>query len=251
MKRKGLVVALAALALAGGLEAADARPRGRHVQGQVLTQHGTLGVDRSVQRDKGLRSRSTTVTGPNGGQVSGARSTAIDREAGTLDRAKDQTFRDGSTRNVDLGVTKTGDGQFTSERTITGRNGETRTQTGDFAVAKTADGRTVTGDINTPNAGQIDYSKTVARTENGRSVNAVSTFEDGTTRTRASSTACADGTCATEGALTRRNGNELTRAATRTKTDDGSVKSATTTFADGTTRNLDRDVSHEDGQVVI
>ena len=137
------------------------------------------------------------------------------------------------------------------ERTITGRNGETRTQTGDFAVAKTADGRTVTGDINTPNAGQIDYSKTVARTENGRSVNAVSTFEDGTTRTRASSTACADGTCATEGALTRRNGNELTRAATRTKTDDGSVKSATTTFADGTTRNLDRDVSHEDGQVVI
>jgi hypothetical protein len=251
MRNNTILVVAAVLAFAGAIEAAEAQPRGRRAQGQIQTQHGTLGVDRSVERGKGFRNKTTTVTGPNGGQASAARSTVIDRDAGTLDRNKDRTFVDGSTRGVDLGVSKTGDGQFAAERTVTGRNGETRTQTGDFAVTKTPDGRTITGDINTPNAGQIDYSKTVTRTENGRTVDAVSTFEDGTARTRTSSTACADGVCATDSALTRRNGNELTREATRAKTEDGSVKAATTTFADGTTRSVDRDVSHAGGQVLI
>ena len=220
------------------LNAADARER--HGRAQVQTARGAASGESTVTRTPGARSRNATWTGANGKTTSVTDERTRNRAEGTASRDHTRTFGNGDTRSVETDAQRTAPGQYDATRTVTGRNGETRTQTGEFAVDKTADGRAVTGQIQTQNAGAVDYSKTVTRGEGARTVSSSATFEDGTTRTRDSNGTCTQGAgCASQTTLVNRAGETTTIDRSRAKTEAGYEKSRTTTFADGTTRAVD------------
>jgi hypothetical protein len=180
-----------------------------------------------------------TITGENGRQRTIHDERSRDRQAGVATHDRTTTFNDGSTRTVEAERLRTGQGQYSASREVTGRNGETRVQTGDFNVTRTENGRTVTGDINTTNAGQIDYTRNVSRDEGTRSVNSSAVFEDGTSIARQSQGSCANGSCASNGSVTGRNGQTTTWEQSRTRTENGAVLERDVTFADGSTRSVD------------
>lgn len=212
------IVALTAFAAAAPFDAADARPR--------------AGRQGSVSRD-------VTVRGQNGGQRTVHDERSRNRRTGTATHDRTTTFNDGTTRTVEAERVRTGPGQYSATREVTGRNGETRTQSGDFTVTRTENGRVVTGDINTSHHGQIDTSREVSRENGVRSVNSQATFEDGTSITRASQGSCANGVCTSTGTVTNRQGGVSTWEQTRTRTENGAELSRDVTFADGTTRSVD------------
>ncbi len=248
-KKHFVAVAMAALALSAvTFSAADADARVRRSQGSVATQHGTVTGQSEVRRQEGTRQRSTVWTGPNGGQRTVEDTQSVNREAGTYNRDRTTTFNDGTTRTLDTDVQRTGEGTYSATRSVTGRNGETRTQTGDFAVQKTETGRVVTGDINTTNRGQIDYTREVSHQEGVRSVNSSATFEDGTSVSRASTGSCANGACSSSTTLTNRAGETTQIEQSRARTENGAVYSRDTTFSDGSTRAVDAErVGNGDG----
>jgi hypothetical protein len=202
-------VALTALAVpAASFD--DAEARVRRAQGTVTTNRGTYSGNAEVRRSRGARERSATVTGPNGG----SRHVEDNRTWGDGVRTHDRTttFNDGSQRTVESELLHTGEGTYSGSRQVTGRNGDTRVQTGDFTVNRTDNGRVITGDINTTNAGQIDYTREVTRGDGVRSVDATATFEDGTS---------------------------ISRSSDRVRTDNGAAYSNDVTFRDGSTRSVD------------
>lgn len=229
--------AIAALTAAAVYDTADARTRRAH--GSVTSQHGTVTAERVTHRERGSRTRDTTITGANGRQRSAHDERTWNREEGTYSRDHVTTYGDGSQRSVDVDGVRTGQGQYSVDRSVTGRNGETRTQSGDFSVERGDGVRTVTGDINTSNNGQIDYQRTVTHDQGSRSVNASATFEDGTSITRQSSGSCAGGTCSSSGVVTQRDGDQTSWEQSRTRTENGVTRARDVTFADGTTRSVD------------
>jgi hypothetical protein len=202
-------VALTALAVpAATFDDADARVR--RAEGTITTNRGAYSGNAEVRRSRGARDRTATVTGPNGG----SRHVEDSRRWGDGLRTHDRTatFNDGSQRTVESEVLRTGDGTYSGARQVTGRNGDTRVQTGDFTVNRTDNGRVITGDINTSNAGQIDYTREITRSDGVRSVDAAATFEDGST---------------------------LSRSSDRARTENGATYSNDVTFRDGSTRSVD------------
>lgn len=251
-KNFAAIAAIAMTALTVSAAYADAEARTRRTQGSVTTQRGTFSGASETVRERGSRSRDTTVTGPNGRTRSTQDDRAWNRENGTYTRDRTTTYGDGSQRNVDTDVLRTGEGAYSASREVTGRNGETRIQTGDFTRTQTENGRSLTGDINTTNAGQIDYQRDITRQDGVRSVNSSATFEDGTSISRASSGSCANGACASSGVITARNGNQTSWEQNRARTENGATLSRDTNFADGTTRSVDRErIGNGDGTGTI
>lgn len=243
-------IAMTALTASAAFDYADARTR--RVQGSAATQRGTYSGAAETTRQRGSRSRDTTVTGPNGGTRSTQDDRAWSRENGTYTHDRTTTYANGDQRTVDTDVLRTGDGTYSASREVTGRNGETRVQTGEFTRTQTENGHSVTGDINTTHAGQIDYQRDVAREDGVRSVNASATFEDGTSINRSSSASCANGACSSSGVVTARNGDQTSWDQTRTRTENGATLERDVTFADGTTRSVDRErVGNGDGTGTI
>jgi hypothetical protein len=192
---------------------------------------------RAGKAAQGSSTRERTVTGQNGRSNTVRTERTRDRDAGTYSKDRTRTYNDGSTRTTELDTQKTGEGAWSANRTVTGRNGETRTQSGDFTAEKTESGRVITGDIQTEKRGQIDYTKEVSRGEDGRSVNSSATFEDGTAITRSSTSSCVQGAgCSSQTAVTNRQGETTTIAQTRTKTEDGWTKNRETTLPNGGVR---------------
>ncbi len=249
MKIIATSLALGALALSAAsvVTVADAGARGRRVSGQVQTQRGTATVQRDTVRSRGERSRTTTATGPNGRTTSATESRTRDREEGTYARDRDRTYADGSTRSVDVDAQRTGEGTYSASRTVTGRDGDTRTQTGDFTRTTTEDGASVSGLIQTQNAGAVDYQRDVSRADGARAVTSTSTFDDGTTRSRTSATArdASTGVVTSSAAVTNRQGETRATTAVRTPTENGSTYARDTTFADGSTRAVDRTTTRD------
>lgn len=213
MKLRTLTLAAAAALTAFAVPSAsvsDAEARVRRTQGSVTTNRGTYSGNAEVRRSRGARDRTATITGPNGGSrhVEDSRRWSN----GVYSRDHITTFSDGSQRRIESELRRTGDGTYSGTREVTGRDGETRVQTGDFSVERTENGRVVTGDINTSNAGQIDYTREVTRRDGVRSVDATATFEDG---------------------------SSISRSSDRTRTENGATYSNDVTFRDGSTRSVD------------
>lgn len=245
-----LAAALAFTPVLTAFDAADARER--HVRGQVTTQRGTVQGDRTTVRQRGARTQNTTITGPNGGQRTTQDQRTWDRRDGVYTHDRTTTFNDGSQRTVDTDVLRTGRGTYSASREVTGRNGETRVQTGDFTRTRTENGRSLTGDINTTNYGQIDYRRDVSRENGVRSVNSSATFEDGSSITRASSGSCANGSCSSSGVITNRNGGQTSWEQSRTRTENGATHERDVTFADGTTRSIEAErIGNGDGTGMV
>lgn len=110
---------------------------GRSVQSSATFEDGTsIKRDTSTACAQGAGCTTTgAITGRDGGMT-----TFTETRQKTADgyaKSRDTTFKDGSTRAVDVNATKTGDGTASATRTVTGRDGETRTQTGTVAVTRT------------------------------------------------------------------------------------------------------------------
>ena len=236
-----LAAATAAL-LCSAAFIAPAEARTRHATAQVHGQRGSASAERTTVRARGERSRTTTVTGANGRTTTATDTRARDRQAGTATHEHDRTYADGATRSVDANAQRTGAGTYSASRTVTGRDGESHTQTGDFTRTATENGHSVTGTVQTENHGVIDYQRDTAHVDGTRTVNASSTFEDGTSRTRATSTSrdATTGVVSSNGSFTNRQGETTTSASVRTPTETGAIYSRDTSLADGTTREVDR-----------
>lgn len=119
---------LLAAVFASAAFAAPADARVRHAHGTVQTQHGTYHGQSTTVRQPGLRTRQATAVGPHGGT-----STLYDQRAwggGSYSHDRNRTFANGDTRTVDADAQRTAPGVWDYSRQVTGRNGETRTQTG-------------------------------------------------------------------------------------------------------------------------
>lgn len=101
---------------------------------------GLVAVDSADAFPRGHGSRSRTVewTGQNGRHRTTDVSRTWDRRAGVATRDRTTTFNDGSQRSVDVDRQRTSPGAYAVTRTVTGRNGETRTQTGDYVISRNA-----------------------------------------------------------------------------------------------------------------
>jgi hypothetical protein len=215
MKPRFAKTVLFAAAALFSLSAANADARERSGRAEIQTKRGTAVAERSVSREKSAASRERSVTRP-----------------------------DGATRSVEASRTRTGPGAWEADRTVTGPNGNTRSQSGDFATTRTDNGRTVTGVIETDKRGAVDYRKDIVRGEDGRTVSATGTFQDGASWSRTGAADCDKGVgCASNGTFTNRAGDTTVWSQSRTKTEDGWDKSRDVTFADGATRSVDVDTT--------
>ncbi|MBI1185772.1 MAG: hypothetical protein GC206_00265 [Alphaproteobacteria bacterium] len=245
--------ALAAMIVATGVIAAageaSAEQRGRRGEATIQTERGTYQARSEVRRERGARTRERSVIGPNGGETSVRDARRWNAQEGTYNRDRQRTFANGDTRSVDVDAQRTAPGEWTAQRQVTGRNGETRMQTGDFAGARTENGRVVTGDIQTQNHGQVDYQREVTRENGARTVTSSATFEDGTQVSRTAAGACdGAGNCVRDSAVTNRQGGTTTWTESRTRTENGATYSRDATFADGSTRSVDAErVGNGDG----
>lgn len=205
-------IALTTFTIAAAMDTADARLRGGRAV--IHTQRGTATATSQVSRTRGSRIRDASITGENGRTRSVHDERTWDRQAGTYDRDHTTTFNDGSTRSVDVDAQRTGQGQYSATRTVTGRDGETRTQTGDFTSQRTDDGRVVSGQIQTQNHGEVDVTRDISHQDGTRTASTVATLEDGRT---------------------------ITSDSTRTRDGADVSYSRDTTFADGSTRAVNRE----------
>ena len=248
--RQSSAFLMAALIATGALAATTpADARGRRGQATVQTQRGTFQGQSQVQRSRGQRTRDASVSGPNGRQSSVHDDRAWSRAEGTYSHDRQRSYANGDTRSVETDAQRTAPGEWSAERSVVGRNGETRTQSGDFSAARTETGRVVNGDIQTSNAGQVDYQREVSHGPDGRSVTSTATFEDGTSVSRQSSGSCdGDGQCARSTALTNRAGATTQIEEQRVRTENGASYERDTTFSDGGSREIERQrVGNGDG----
>ena len=166
MRRIALLMCAALAALIAAPLEADAR--GRRLEGVVT---GARGHQATVARDISARGRDrsahTSISGENGRTRDVWRSRDID--PGARSRSSDVTFSDGATRSVDRTATRTAPGEWTVEREVTGRNGETRTQTGSANVTHTDQGRTVNGSLTGP-LGDSSFERSVSHEDGVRTV---------------------------------------------------------------------------------
>jgi hypothetical protein len=139
---------------------------GRAVTGDIQTEHlGQVDYARSVSRDNGVRKVNAAATFEDGSTIARTGAAGCDgagtctasgeivnragettawtqsRTRNGADAAYDRatTFSDGSTRTVAVARDGNGDGTGAVTRTVTGRDGETRTQTGVYDVNRTED----------------------------------------------------------------------------------------------------------------
>jgi|CXWL01.1.fsa_nt_gi hypothetical protein len=136
---------------------------GRSVRGDITTSsHGQIDYARDVTNRNGVRDVNATATFEDGSTIRrtsrGSCANGVCTSSGAVtDRqgvtttweqtrartdtgatlSRDTTFADGTTRSVDAERAGNGDGTGTLTRTVTGRNGETRSQTGDYVVTRT------------------------------------------------------------------------------------------------------------------
>lgn len=128
----------AALIAAGAFAAAaPADARVRSAAATVQTQHGTYQGQSTVQRTRGQRTRQVSVIGPNGGQTSITDQRQWNAQAGTYSHDRTRAFANGDTRVVVADAARTAPGAWSAQRTVTGRNGQTRTQTGTIVRGRT------------------------------------------------------------------------------------------------------------------
>lgn len=246
---------LAGLVTAGAyistVEQADAR--GRRGQATVHTERGTFQGQGAVHRERGQRTRDATITGPRGGQTSVHDQRTWDRQAGAYSHDRVREFPDGTSRSVDADAVRTAPGEWDVDRIVTGRNGEVRTQSGVINTERTANGRITTGDIQTSNYGQVDIVREVSREGGVRAVDGSATFEDGTSLTRSSVGSCdGAGACTRSTELTNRAGQTTSIEESRVRDGNTVNYERDTTFADGTTRSIDRDrIGNGDGTGAI
>jgi hypothetical protein len=130
------VAACAAVIVAGLSFAGAAEARERHVSGSWTTHRGTYTGSADVVRTRGFRSRDAQIVGPNGGQRTISDQRTWNRRDGTYSRDRDVTFMDGTSRTVDADASRVAPGTWDYSRTVTGRNGETRTQDGTIVITK-------------------------------------------------------------------------------------------------------------------
>lgn len=137
---------------------------GHSVSGTIETQnHGEVDYQRDVSHADGTRTVNASSTFQDGTSRSRTSSTSRDAASGAVTSTtsltnrqggvtsstsvrtptdagatttRNTTFPDGSTREVDRTRTDTGPGSATIDRRVTGRNGETRTQTGTVVVTR-------------------------------------------------------------------------------------------------------------------
>ena len=110
-----------------------ATENGASVSGTIQTQnHGALDYQRDVTRENGVRSVTASTTNENGATRTTNAVRTPTADGSTYSR--DTTFANGATREVDRTTTRDGAGGATVDRTVTGRNGDTRTQTGTFTT---------------------------------------------------------------------------------------------------------------------
>lgn len=209
--------AVAAMALTGftinaAMDVADARVRSGRAA--IHTQRGDATATSRVEHHRGSRVRDANVTGENGRTRSVHDERTWDRQDGAYQRDHTTTFNDGSTRNVSVDAERTGQGQYSATRDVIGRNGETRTQTGQFETQRTGDGRTTTGEIQTQNHGEVEVSRNVSHQDGVRTTSTAATLEDGRT---------------------------ITSDSTRVRDGADVSYQRDTTFADGSTRSIDRE----------
>jgi hypothetical protein len=119
------VVIIAGLSFAGAAEA-----RERHVSGSWTTHRGVYPGSADVVRTRGFRSRDAQITGPNGGQRTVSDQRTWSRRDGTYSHDRDVNFTDGTSRTVDADANRVSPGTWDYSRTVTGRNGNTRTWEG-------------------------------------------------------------------------------------------------------------------------
>jgi hypothetical protein len=128
--------------------------------------------------EAGARERTAKIVGARGGQATVSRS----MNRGERSVSRDVALPSGATRSVDRNAVRTGDGQWSVDREVTGRNGETRTQTGAATVARTENGRTVSGALVGAN-GQSTFNRTVSTEDGVRSVEGNAMSSNGGVRT--------------------------------------------------------------------
>lgn len=113
-----VLTALATFGICAPTDAAHARER----TGSVQTEHGAK-IEKKIAREKGSRSKSTTITGTNGQTVTRERTTTR-QEDGTLSTTATRTGPQGKTQTLEKIVAPTGDDAAHITKTITGENGE-------------------------------------------------------------------------------------------------------------------------------
>ena len=133
--RTFLTAALIAASAIAAATPADARER--RVMATIQTQHGTYQGQSLVQRSRGQRTREASIVGPNGGQTSLTDQRRWNAQAGTLSHDRTRIFANGDTRIVAADAVRTAPGVWSAQRTITSRNGHTRTQTGTILIDRT------------------------------------------------------------------------------------------------------------------
>ena len=136
MRSSVKAVACAAVIIAGLSFADAADARARHVSGSWTTHRGTYTGSADVVRTRGFRSRDAQIIGPNGGQRTVSDQRTWSRRDGTFTHDRDVTFADGTSRSVDADANRVAPGAWDYSRTVTARNGETRTQDGTIIIAK-------------------------------------------------------------------------------------------------------------------
>lgn len=112
---------------------------GRQTTGVITTEnHGQIDVSRQTSRGPDGRTLTASQTFEDGTSITRNANQDCDRSARTCERTDVTTFRDGSTRTVTGASQGNGDGTGVWSRQATGRNGETRTQTGTYSVTPPA-----------------------------------------------------------------------------------------------------------------
>lgn len=138
MSSRALIIALSTVCLLGTTAVAQpAFARDRSVEGQVTGKNGkTATVTDTAHREKGLQTRNTTVTGPNGGTTTRNVNRNWDKEAGTYGGSRTVTGPDGKSSSVTTSANRNATGGVDVSKTVTGREGESRTWSGTVTGGK-------------------------------------------------------------------------------------------------------------------
>lgn len=122
--------------IAGLAFSGDAQARERHVSGAWTTHRGTYTAHADVVRTRGFRSRNVEIIGPNGARRTVSDQRVWSRRDGTYAHDRTVTFADGASRTVNAEAQRVAPGRWQYSRTVTGRNGVTRTQDGTIVITK-------------------------------------------------------------------------------------------------------------------
>lgn len=136
MRTVGVLFA-AALMTAGVFVTSEADARVRRGHATVQTDRGEYDVNSRVERRRGFRGRDAVITGPNGRQSSVHDQRTWNRREGVRTHDRERVFANGDTRTVSSDAQRTEPGVWAYERDVTGRNGETRSQTGTVTIDRT------------------------------------------------------------------------------------------------------------------